>query len=231
MLKWICGKTYWAIAMATLAGAIVMLFAYTPVEATMGPIQKVFYVHLPAAINAFTACLVVCVASAGYLAQRKTAWDDLAASAAKVAVVLCSVVLLSGMVWGRFAWGKWWTWSPRLTFSLLLWLLYVVYLIIRSSIESSRQRATVAAVYGIVAFLDVPLVWLSVRLMPDIHPTSVTLAPEMKLTLAVWFVPVTLIMIGLVGLLYRHGRQKALWRQAMQAQADADWQAGPAGPN
>ena len=231
MLKWICGKTYWAITMASLAGATAMLRVYTPVEATMGPIQKVFYVHLPSAINAFAACLLVCVASVGYLAQRKTAWDDLGAAAAKVAVILCTVMLLSGMVWGRYAWGKWWTWSPRLTFSLLLWLLYVVYLIIRSSIESPRQRATVAAVYGVVAFLDVPLVWLSVRLMPDIHPTSVTLAPEMKLTLAVWFLPVTLIMIGLVGGFYRAARQRALRRQMLQAEGEADWSAKPAGPH
>ncbi len=221
MLDWICGKTYWAVALATLAGAVAMLMAYTPVEATMGPIQKVFYVHLPSAINAFFACLLVCVASVGYLAQRKTAWDDLATAGAKVAVVLCTVVLLSGMVWGRYAWGKWWTWSPRLTFSLLLWLLYAVYLIIRSSIESPRQRATVAAVYGIVAFLDVPLVWLSVRLMPDIHPTSVTLAPQMKLTLGVWFLPVTLIVIGSVGWLYRSGRRRTQRRRMLQSQGEA----------
>lgn len=221
MLDWICGKTYWTVALAALAGAVAMLMAYTPVEATMGPIQKVFYVHLPSAINAFFACLLVCVASVGYLAQRKTAWDDLATAGAKVAVVLCTVVLLSGMVWGRYAWGKWWTWSPRLTFSLLLWLLYAVYLIIRSSIESPRQRATVAAVYGIVAFLDVPLVWLSVRLMPDIHPTSVTLAPQMKLTLGVWFLPVTLIVIGSVGWLYRSGRRRTQRRRMLQSQGEA----------
>ncbi len=222
MLDWMCGKTYWAITLAMLAGAIAMLLAYTPVEATMGPIQKVFYVHLPSAISAFFACLLVCLASVGYLAGRKSAWDDLALAGAKVAVVLCTVVLVSGMVWARAAWGKWWTWSPRLTFSLLLWLLYAVYLVLRSSIESPRQRATVAAVYGIVAFLDVPLVWLSVRLMPDIHPVSVTLAPEMKLTLAVWFLPVTLIAIGSVAWLYRSSRRRTLRRQMLQAQGQAD---------
>jgi heme exporter protein C len=189
---------YWAVTAAAFAAALALLLAYTPTEATMGPIQKVFYLHLPLAMNTFMAALVVFVASVGYLVQRSAAWDDLAAAAAKVAVVFCSGVLVTGMIWGRAAWGQWWTWSPRLTFSLILWLLYAVYLMVRSSIESRERRAIVAAVYGLTAFLDVPLVWLSARLLPDIHPASVQLAAPMKLTLAAWFVPVTLAAIGLI---------------------------------
>ena len=164
----------------------------------MGPVQKVFYLHLPVAINTFLAFAVVFVASIGYLAQRASWWDDLAAAGARAGVQLCSVVLLTGMIWGRSAWGVWWTWSPRLTFSLMLWLLYVVYLIVRSSIESPQRRAVVGAVYGITAFLDVPLVWLSARLIPDIHPSAITLAPAMKLTLLAWFVPITMFAAGLI---------------------------------
>ena len=125
------------------AAAMGLLLTYTPTEATMGPVQKIFYLHLPVAINTFVSCLLVFVASIGYLASQKTWWDDLAAAAAKTAVQLCAVVLLTGMIWGRGAWGQWWTWSPRLTFSLALFLLYVVYLVVRSSIESppaSRYR-------------------------------------------------------------------------------------------
>ncbi len=164
----------------------------------MGLVQKIFYLHLPVAINTFLACAVVFVASVGYLWHRRQVWDDLAVAAAKVAVLLCSVVLLTGMIWARSAWGRWWTWSPRLTFSLMLWLLYVVYLVIRPSIESRQRRALVSAVYGMVAFLDVPLVYLSVRLMEDIHPTSVGLAVPVKLTLLLWFVPVTLFTAGVI---------------------------------
>lgn len=189
---------YWAITLLTLAGAAAVLLAYTPTEATMGPIQKIFYLHLPLAINTFLAAAVVFAASVGYLVQRRAAWDDLAAAAAGVAVLLCSGVLLTGMVWGRGAWGQWWTWSPRLTFSLILWLLYAVYLVLRGSIESPQCRAVACAVYGVTAFLDVPLVWLSARLMPDIHPASVQLIGPMKLTLAAWFVPVTLAAAGFV---------------------------------
>jgi heme exporter protein C len=189
---------YWAVVAASFAAASAMLVAYTPVEATMGPIQKVFYLHLPVAINAFLACAVAFVGGVGYLWHRRMAWDDLSAAGAKVAALLCTIVLATGVIWGRVAWGHWWTWSPKLTFSLLLWLLYVAYLIIRPSIESPPKRAMISAVYAVAAFLDVPMVYLSVRLMPDIHPTSVELIPAMKHTLAVWFVPVTLLTVGLI---------------------------------
>lgn len=190
--------TYWLLTAAAFAGCVAMTAFYTPVEASMGPVQKIFYAHLPVAINTFFAAMIVFIASVGYLWQRKFWWDDLASAAAKVTVVYCSVVLLTGMIWGKSAWGQWWTWSPRLTFSLVLWLLYVVYVMLRPSIESPHRRAIVSAVYGLVAFLDVPLVYLSVRLMPDIHPTSVELTDPMKWTLLAWFFPISLMMLGLV---------------------------------
>lgn len=189
---------YWAVTLALSTVGVLMVAFFTPTEATMGPIQKIFYLHLPVAISTFLACLLCFVASIVYLMQRKGVWDDLACASAQIAVQLCSVVLVTGMIWGKSAWGQWWTWSPRLTFSLVLWLLYVVYLMIRMSIESSHRRAVIGAVYGIIAFLDVPLVYLSVRMMPDIHPTSITLAPEMKLTLAVWFVAIFMLAAGLI---------------------------------
>ena len=194
---------YWLMTAATLVGAIAVLVEYAPTEATMGPIQKIFYLHLPAAICTFAACLVTFIGSVGYLLQRRRHWDDLAAASARVAVQLCTVVLITGMFWARGAWGRWWTWSPRLTFVLALWLLYVVYLMVRLSIESAQRRAVISAVYGTIAFLDVPLVYLSVRLLPDIHPTSIGLAPSMKLTLAAWFVPVALLTAGMIATKYR----------------------------
>jgi heme exporter protein C len=189
---------YWILTVATLAAALAMVAWYTPREQSMGAIQKIFYLHLPVAVNTFLACLVVFVASIGYLWQRRSWWDDLASAAARVSVQFCAVVLITGMIWGRSAWGQWWTWSPRLTFSLVLFLLYVVYLMIRVSVESGQRRAVISAVYGIIAFLDVPLVYLSARLMPDIHPASVALDPAMQKTLMVWFVPITLLCAGLV---------------------------------
>jgi heme exporter protein C len=203
-------RAFWLAVAVLFAADLLLLVTYTPEEQMMGPIQKIFYLHLPVAINTFLACLVAFIASIGYLWQRSAWWDDLAWAAVRVAVQFCAVVLLTGMAWGRLAWGVWWTWSPRLTFSLALFLLYVVYLLVRSSIEGRERRAVIAAVYAIIAFLDVPLVWLSARLMPDIHPGSIELAPAMKLTLAAWFVPVTLLAAGLIFVRYALNRRATL---------------------
>lgn len=212
---------YWIVVTVLFGGAMYLIAFRTPDEPTMGTIQKIFYLHLPVAINTFLACLVVFVASAGYVWHRESKWDDLAASAAKVAVVLCTVLLLTGMIWGRGAWGRWWAWSPRLTFSLVLWLLYVIYLIVRNAIDSQQRRAVVAAVYGIIAFLDVPLVYLSATLMPEIHPASVELDPAMQLALLAMFVPVTLATVGLVGMRYLVARDQAAKATAGQQSNDA----------
>jgi heme exporter protein C len=110
-----------------------------------------------------------------------------------------------------------------LTFSLVLWLLYVVYLMIRASVESPHRRAIIAAVYAIVAFLDVPLVYLSTRLMPDIHPVSVQLAGSMRITLIAWFVPVLMLAAGAVTVIYRREHRLAECRAAVE-------QAVPAAP-
>ena len=201
-------QVYWVVTCLAFAAALTVVFTWTPQERTMGPVQKIFYLHLPVAINTFLACLVVFIASIGYLWQRQRWWDDLASAAARIAVLYCSVVLLTGMCWARGAWGQWWTWSPRLTFSLVLWLLYSVYLMVRASVESAQSRAVIAAVYGVIAFLDVPLVWLSARLMPDIHPASVALEPRMKLTLGLWFIPVTLLCAGLVAVRFALNRRE-----------------------
>lgn len=220
----IAAGAFWTLTAILFAGLTVMVFTWTPVEATMGPVQKIFYLHLPVAINTFVAAMVVFIASVGYLATRKMWWDDLAMAAAKATVLLCTIVLLTGMIWGKSAWGQWWTWSPRLTFSLLLWLLYVVYMVIRTSVDSPQRRAMICAVYGIVAFLDVPLVHLSTRMLPDIHPTSIELADPMKTTLLVYFLPVTLMTFGMIRLRYvlnvrsRHKRQQQL--EAYDAAAD-----------
>lgn len=200
---------YWLVTAVLFTVSVGLVFLWTPVEETMGIVQKIFYLHLPVAISTFLACLVCFIASVGYLWQRRQVWDDLAVSSAKVAVLLCGVVLLTGMIWGHSAWGVWWTWSPRLTFSLVLWLLYVAYLVIRPSIESRQRRALVSAVYGVVAFLDVPLVYLSVKLMPDIHPSSITLGTQMRLTLLMCAVPVMLVSAGLIITRFRLQRDES----------------------
>lgn len=189
---------YWGATLALLMAAGALLAFFVPTEATMGEVQKIFYLHLPVALNMFLACSVVFIGSVGYAWQRREVWDDLAHAAAQVSVLFCSLTLITGMIWGRSAWGHWWTWSPRLTFSLMLWLLYVVYLMLRPSIESPQRRALVCAVYGMIAFVDVPLVYVSTKLLPDIHPSRVDLDPAMWITLIAWSVPVTMLTVGLI---------------------------------
>jgi len=197
---------FWLLVAGLFAVDLCLLRTYTPTEITMGPVQKIFYLHLPVAICTFLACLITFIASVGYLWQRRIVFDDLAWASARVAVQLCAVVLVTGMAWGRGAWGVWWTWSPRLTFSLVLFLLYCVYLILRSSVEGRQRRAMVAAVYGVIAFLDVPLVYLSTKLMKDIHPASIELEKSMQLTLLAWAVPVLLLSGGLICTRFRLNR-------------------------
>lgn len=189
---------YWTLTIALSVVALAAAFFYAPDEATMGPVQKIFYIHMPAAVNMFLACTLVFVTSVGYIWQRRSWWDDLAAAAAEVAVLLCAVVLLTGVLWAKQAWGVWWTWSPRLTFSLVLLLLYIAYLMLRRSVDPGSRRSLICAVYAIVAFLDVPLVYLSVRLLPDIHPVNVQLAPQMKSTLFLGTIPCTMLAAGFI---------------------------------
>jgi heme exporter protein C len=199
---------YWILTLLLFAATMIVMIEYTPVEKSMGLVQKIFYIHLPVAINTFVAAAIVFVASIGYLWQRRMWWDDLAGAAGKITALFCAVVLLTGMIWGKSAWGHWWTFSPRLTLSLVLFLLYVVYVMIRPAIESPQRRAVVSAVYGIAAFVDVPLVYFSIKLMPqDIHPQSISLEPSMQRTLLIWFLPVTMLMAGLVAMRYRLNRR------------------------
>ncbi len=194
--RWV--RIYWAGSLALVPLSLVLALWYAPIDETMGPIQKIVYLHVPAAINAFLACAVVSFASVAYTWQRRPEWDDLAHAGAQVSVVFCTVVLLTGMLWGRQTWGHWWAWSPRLTFSLVLLLLYVAYLLIRPAVHSPERRALVCAVYGTIAFLDVPLVYLSTRLLPDIHPSEMDLSGPMQTTMFAWLLTITLLAGGMV---------------------------------
>ncbi len=182
-------------ASAFVACAALTLW-YAPVDFEMGPVQKLVYLHIPAAITAFVGAMCVFVAGVAYLWSRDDRWDGSARAAAMYVVASSAVVLITGMIWGHSFWGYWWTWSPRLTFTLVLFALYLGYLIVRRSIRSTARRRVAAAAYGLIAFLDVPLLYLSARLLPDVHPTSVPLTDPMRTTLAFCFVPAALLLFG-----------------------------------
>ncbi|MDE2843256.1 MAG: cytochrome c biogenesis protein, partial [Chloroflexota bacterium] len=122
-----------------------LIFLVAPTDAVLGEVQRIFYFHVPIAIVSFVAFFVVFVASIGYLVTRKSRWDSVAHAAAEVGVVFVSLALLTGIVWARPVWGVWWTWEPRLTTTLILWLIYVAYLMLRSYVPNKSQGALYAA--------------------------------------------------------------------------------------
>jgi len=151
-----------------------------PREQTMGDMQRIFYYHFPSAITAFALCFVNFAASVVYLFNRKPAVDAIALSSAEVGVVFCTVMLATGILWAKPAWGTWWTWDLRLTTALILWLIYVSYLLLRR-FTVAADAPVMAAVLAIFGFADVPLVYMAIRLKNyrGNHPTPVTMAPIM----------------------------------------------------
>ena len=168
-----------------MAACQVLIYRYAPVEQTMGLVQKIFYTHLPLAWWSFVSFFLVCVSGVAYLKTRNRHWDAVAGAAAEVGVVLSGLALVSGSIWARHSWGVWWTWDPRLTTTMILWFLYAGYLVLRKMDMPRERQANLCAVVGIVAFVDVPLVFLSARLWRSIHPAvfankSGGLEPEME---------------------------------------------------
>ncbi len=190
------------VALANIAIALYMALFYAPREVTMGDAQRIFYFHVPSAWVGFLAFFIVFIASLMYLWKRERKWDALALSAAEIGVVFTTLVLLTGPLWAKKAWGAFWVWDARLTTTLILWMIYVGYLMLRNSAEGER-RARFAAVLAIVGFLDVPIIYLSVELWRTMHPTLLIgepggLAPEMTQTLMVALLSFTLLFVFLL---------------------------------
>jgi heme exporter protein C len=186
------GRILWALA---LAGVLVSLWAVryvAPVEEQMGVVQKIFYIHVPSAMATLIGFGITFGASIAYLATKQWHWDAIAASACEVALLFATVVLVTGPLWARSAWNTWWTWEPRLTSFLILWLLYAGYHVVRASVSDSSRR-TISSVLGIVLFVNLPIVWKAVEWWRgSLHPRHVVMTPEMRTTLllsmAAWLV-------------------------------------------
>lgn len=155
-----------------LAYAAYQALAVAPTERTMGAVQRIFYYHVPSAWTAFLLFLANLVASVVYLIRRNPKADALAVVCAEVGVVFCTVVLVTGPIWARPVWGIWWTWDVRLTTTLVLWLIYVSYLVLRR-FSDSAQTPMLAAVLAIFGALDVPLVYFSIWFFRTQHPQPV----------------------------------------------------------
>ena len=162
-----------ALTIVSLLIALYMIFLYAPQETTMGEVQRIFYYHVPAAWTAFVAYFILFLGSARYLWKRSQAADDLAHACGEVGFVFCTVVLVTGPLWAKPVWGIWWTWDARLTSTFVLWLLFVSYLMLRSYVLSPNRAATLGAVVAIIGFVDVPIVYMSIRWWRTQHPQPV----------------------------------------------------------
>jgi heme exporter protein C len=182
--------------------ALYMALIQAPRESTMKDLQRIFYFHVPSAITGMTAFAVNFVACVMYLLRKNRWWDALALSSAEIGVIFFSMVLVTGPIWAKPAWGIWWTWSPRLTSSLVLWMLYVAYLLIRKYVIDPDRRAMTSAVFGIIAFIDAPIVWFSIRWWRDIHPSPMLetggLSPAMWPALLTCWAAFQILLIYLV---------------------------------
>ncbi|HKY98799.1 MAG TPA: cytochrome c biogenesis protein CcsA [Gemmatimonadaceae bacterium] len=201
----------------TIAAVIAVVVTYvraiffTPVEALQGPVQKIFYLHAPAAWVAFMAFALVAIVSGLYLWLREDRLDRIAESSAEVGVVFTTVVLTTGPIWGRPVWGAYWTWDARLTLTLFLWFIYVAYLVMRGALTDRAMRARYSAVLGILGALLIPFIHLSVYLFRTLHPRPIIMKPsapslpgEMLTTLLLAFASFTLLYVALLRARYRY---------------------------
>lgn len=160
------------LTLVLLSFALYEALVAAPTEQTMGDVQRIFYYHVPSAWTAFLLFLINFIASILYLINRNPKADAVAAITAEVGVVFCTVVLVTGPIWARPVWGIWWTWDMRLTLTLVLWLIYVSYLVLRR-FSSSSQTPLLAAVLAIFGAVDVPLVYFSIWYFRTQHPSPV----------------------------------------------------------
>ncbi len=187
-----------------LFAALGMVFFYAPRETTMGDVQRIFYFHVSSAWVGFFAFFVTFLAGIGYLARGERRWDIVAVSSIEVGLTFITMTVITGSLWARPTWGTYWTWEPRLTISAVQLLIYVSYVMLRRAIDSPERKARFAAVYGIVAFVTVPLSWFAIRWWRTIHPDVLTsgegmaLASKMVQTLLFSIATFTLLYATLV---------------------------------
>ncbi|MEA3339502.1 MAG: cytochrome c biogenesis protein, partial [Chloroflexota bacterium] len=177
--------------------------------------QRIFYFHVASAWVGFFAFFVTFLAGIGYLARGERRWDILALSSTEIGLTFITMTVVTGSLWARPAWGAYWTWEPRLTISAVQLLIYVAYGMLRSAIESPERKARFAAVYGIVAFVTVPLSWFAIRWWRTIHPDIMAGGEGMAMTARM--AHTLLASIGAFTLLYA-----TLLRQRMRLEWTAD---------
>ncbi|MBW1755378.1 MAG: cytochrome c biogenesis protein CcsA [Deltaproteobacteria bacterium] len=199
-------STVWSLVLfatlAVFAAALYTIFVVAPVEQQMGIVQKIFYFHVPSAYAMYIGFFVSAVGSAVYLLRRDPRWDAVAVAGAEVGTLFCLIVLLTGPLWARKAWGVWWTWDPRLTTTLLSGMIFAAYLVLRSMGDAGEVEKRFAAGLALLGLINLPLIHYSVQRWRGVHPTVITgkgggLESEMYWALGLSFIAFT----GLAALL------------------------------
>jgi heme exporter protein C len=162
------------VALGAVAVVWLAAVARAPLDSVQGVLQKIVYVHPPLAFGAYLGFALTALGGALYLWRGDEAFDRLARSSAEVGVLFCTLVVVTGPIWGRGAWGRWWSWDPRLTVTLLLWFVYLAYLLLRAFTEGSERSARFAAVYGIAGLVVIPLNYFAIDIAGgrSMHPQN-----------------------------------------------------------
>ncbi|NJD27145.1 MAG: cytochrome C biogenesis protein [Chloroflexi bacterium] len=166
----------WLAGLALTVTILVGLFA-VPADAAQGDVQRIMYVHVPSAWLAYLAFFVTLAAGLLFLRRQDLRFDRVAVASAEIGLVLTGLTIATGAIWGKATWGKWWDWDPRLTTTAILFVIYAGYLLLRQSIVDRRRRARLAAVFGTVAFLNVPIVHFSVLWWRGLHQPPTVIRP------------------------------------------------------
>jgi heme exporter protein C len=195
--------------------ALGMVFLYAPRELTMGDVQRIFYFHVASAWIGFFGFFVTFLAGIAYLVTARRSWDIVGLSSVEVGLTFITMTVVTGALWARPVWGTYWTWEPRLTISAVQLLIYVAYGMLRASMESPERQARFAAVYGIVAFVTVPISWFAIRWWRTIHPDILTGGEGMAVTPRM--IQTLLVSIGAFTVLYA-----TLLRQRMRLERASD---------
>jgi heme exporter protein C len=195
-----------------LIASLILSLIVSPPDVEQGNLIRLMYVHVPAAWVAYLSFGVVFIASVAYLITKRTRWDRLGAASAEIGVLFTALTIVLGSIWAKPVWGTWWTWDPRLTTTAIMLLIYVGYLAVRRLPDSPARKARWAAVVGVVGFVDVPIVHLSVRWWRSLHQAPARLlgvpdvAPIMGLALGIGFLAFTLVYLYLMAVRMRVGR-------------------------
>ena len=189
-----------ALAFLVVATAVYMALLYAPTEIIQGEPYRIVYFHVPMIVTAYIAFATVFVFSVLYLWRRTTRLDVIARSSAEVGLLFLTLVIVSGGLWGQATWGTFWQWEPRLTFTFILWLIFLAYFMLRNAGENKERMARYCAVVGILGFADIPLIHMSVYLWRGLHPEPTIPPPEIAYTLLVGMVGFLMLFVYLLRL-------------------------------